>query len=133
LRLLIAEDSALIRKVTCLAFPSAQYELEDAGNGLEALARIEAAAEPFDAIVLDLQMPDMNGVGSSTRSPEGSGIAKRAKRNPPAAWRGCHPEEAVETTGPHRGGPAGMRRWTLALMAKLTTMRLRLPELLPAG
>jgi two-component system, chemotaxis family, chemotaxis protein CheY len=59
-RLLIVEDSELIRKVTRLAFP--RDELHDAANGLDALARLAAAREPFDAIVLDLQMPDMNGV-----------------------------------------------------------------------
>lgn len=60
MRLLIVEDSELIRKVTRLAFP--RDELHDAANGLEALARLAAAREPFDAIVLDPQMPDMNGV-----------------------------------------------------------------------
>jgi len=62
LRLLIVEDSALIRKVTHLAFPAREHELQEAANGVEALALIAAATQPFDAIVLDLQMPDMNGV-----------------------------------------------------------------------
>jgi two-component system chemotaxis response regulator CheY len=61
-RLLIVEDSALIRKVTHLAFPSREHELHEAENGLEAIGLIDAADRPFDAIVLDLQMPDMNGV-----------------------------------------------------------------------
>ena len=46
MRLLIVEDSALIRKVTHLAFPSREHELQ----------------QPFDAILLDLRMPGMNGV-----------------------------------------------------------------------
>jgi two-component system, chemotaxis family, chemotaxis protein CheY len=61
-RLLIVEDSELIRKVTRLAFPGAKYELEEAENGFGALAQLSLAQQPFDAIVLDLQMPDMNGV-----------------------------------------------------------------------
>jgi two-component system chemotaxis response regulator CheY len=61
-RLLIVEDSALIRKVTRLAFPSREHELHEAGNGLEAVGLVDRAAQPFDAIVLDLQMPDMDGV-----------------------------------------------------------------------
>jgi two-component system, chemotaxis family, chemotaxis protein CheY len=62
MRLLIVEDSALIRKVTQLAFPARAHELHEAGNGLEALALLSQAVQPFDAILLDLRMPDMNGV-----------------------------------------------------------------------
>ncbi|HYC32442.1 MAG TPA: response regulator [Gemmatimonadales bacterium] len=61
MRLLIVEDSALIRKVTRLAFPSRSHELHEAENGVQAMALLAHAA-PFDAIVLDLRMPDMNGV-----------------------------------------------------------------------
>jgi CheY-like chemotaxis protein len=61
-RLLIVEDSALIRKVTRLAFPSREHELQEAENGVEALAILDAVNQPFDAILLDLQMPSMNGV-----------------------------------------------------------------------
>jgi two-component system chemotaxis response regulator CheY len=61
-RLLIVEDSALIRKVTHLAFPGRDYHLEEAKNGVAALEAMIRADQPFDAIVLDLQMPDMNGV-----------------------------------------------------------------------
>ena len=62
MRLLIVEDSALIRKVTHLAFPVREHDLREAANGAEALAHIAGAPDPFDAIVLDLRMPDMNGV-----------------------------------------------------------------------
>ena len=62
MRLLIVEDSELIRKVTRLAFPAREYELQEAENGVSALALLATAARPFDAIVLDLRMADMNGV-----------------------------------------------------------------------
>jgi CheY-like chemotaxis protein len=61
-RLLIIENSELIRKMTSLAFPSREHELQEAENGLTALALLAGTGRPFDAIVLDLQMPDMNGV-----------------------------------------------------------------------
>jgi CheY-like chemotaxis protein len=61
-RLLIVEDSALIRKLAQLAFPPPAYEIQDAANGLEGLTRLANARHPFEAIILDLQMPDMNGV-----------------------------------------------------------------------
>jgi two-component system chemotaxis response regulator CheY len=60
MRLLIVDDSELMRKVTRLAFRGV-HELEEAPTGLEALGRLAAARDPFHAIVLDLQMPDMNG------------------------------------------------------------------------
>jgi two-component system chemotaxis response regulator CheY len=60
-RLLIVEDSELIRKVTRLAFRGA-HQLHEATNGREGLECLTAAIEPIDAIVLDLQMPDMDGV-----------------------------------------------------------------------
>ena len=61
-RLLIVEDSALLRKMSSLAFPRREYALHEAENGLKALAILARTPQPFDAIILDLQMPDMNGV-----------------------------------------------------------------------
>jgi two-component system, chemotaxis family, chemotaxis protein CheY len=62
MRLLIVEDSELIRQMTRLAFPPKENHLQDATNGVEALMHLSHAQQPFDAILLDLQMPDMNGV-----------------------------------------------------------------------
>jgi two-component system chemotaxis response regulator CheY len=62
MRLLIVEDSELIRKVTRLAFPRREHEIVEAENGLQALEVLDQAAQPFDAILLDLRMPEMNGV-----------------------------------------------------------------------
>lgn len=62
MRLLIVEDSALIRRVTHLAFPGRTHDLHEAENGLQAIGILQASAVPFDAIVLDLRMPGMNGV-----------------------------------------------------------------------
>lgn len=62
MRLLIVEDSALIRKVTHLAFPSRGHDLHEAENGLEALQLLQGTTQSFDVILLDLRMPGMNGV-----------------------------------------------------------------------
>jgi len=97
MRLLIVEDSALIRKVTRLAFPSREHELHEAENGLEAVALVDSAERPFDAILLDLQMPDMDGVAFiralrqrplhretpiviATSEPETSALVREARR-----------------------------------------------------
>jgi two-component system, chemotaxis family, chemotaxis protein CheY len=55
------EDSELIRKVTRLAFPFKEHELYEAEDGKAALELLDNTAEPFDAILLDLRMPRMDG------------------------------------------------------------------------
>ena len=62
MRLLIVEDSPLVRRMYGLAFHRQDHELVEAGNGRQALDVIAASAEPFDLILLDLRMPDMDGV-----------------------------------------------------------------------
>ena len=62
MRLLVVEDSPLLRKMFGLAFPHQLNELMAAENGRDAMDLLEATAEPFDAVLLDLRMPDMDGV-----------------------------------------------------------------------
>ena len=46
MRLLIVEDSKLIRKVTSLAFPPKHHDLHEAEDGQAALDLVDAATEP---------------------------------------------------------------------------------------
>jgi two-component system chemotaxis response regulator CheY len=62
MRILIVEDAALVRKMYALAFPPHQHELVPAENGRVALDLLGQAAAEFDLILLDLRMPDMDGV-----------------------------------------------------------------------
>jgi two-component system, chemotaxis family, chemotaxis protein CheY len=62
MRLLVVEDSPLLRKMFGLAFPQQFNELQQAENGREAMALLGDTRAPFDAVLLDLRMPDMNGV-----------------------------------------------------------------------
>jgi CheY-like chemotaxis protein len=62
MRLLVVEDSPLLRKMFGLAFPHQSNELQPAENGRVALELLQVIGEPFDAVLLDLRMPDMDGV-----------------------------------------------------------------------
>ena len=62
MRLLVVEDSPLLRKMFGLAFPHQSNELQPAENGRSAMELLRASTVPFDAVLLDLRMPDMNGV-----------------------------------------------------------------------
>ena len=62
MRLLVVEDSPLLRKMFGLAFPQQLNDLEPAENGRQAMELLNGSSEPFDAVLLDLRMPDMDGV-----------------------------------------------------------------------
>ena len=61
MRLLIIEDSPLVRRMYGLAFSRRDHDLVEVENGLQALDALAGASEPFDVILLDLRMPDMDG------------------------------------------------------------------------
>ena len=56
---LVAEDDAAIRKLICAIVRKQGVEVVSAADGAEALAH--ARSEPFDALLLDLMMPNENG------------------------------------------------------------------------
>ena len=62
MRLLVVEDSPLLRKMFGLAFPNQFHELRQAESGRHAMELLAAAPLPFDAVLLDLRMPEMDGV-----------------------------------------------------------------------
>ncbi|MEZ0333858.1 MAG: response regulator [Gemmatimonadales bacterium] len=62
MNVLIVEDSPLVRKMYGLAFSKREHDLVTAEDGRKALATLTAEPRPFDLILLDLRMPDMDGV-----------------------------------------------------------------------
>ena len=62
MQILIVEDSPLVQQMYGLAFPRREHELTAANDGREALTLLADPARRFDVVLLDLQMPGMNGV-----------------------------------------------------------------------
>ena len=56
---LVAEDDAAIRKLICAIVRKQGVDVVSASDGAEAIAR--AQSEPFDALLLDLMMPNESG------------------------------------------------------------------------
>ena len=59
-RVLVAEDNEINQEVVKVFFNDTQLQLEFANNGREALKM--AANQPFDLILMDMQMPEMDGL-----------------------------------------------------------------------
>jgi PAS domain S-box-containing protein len=63
-RILIAEDSALIRRVARLQLQELQYDVDVVHNGAEAVVAV--ATGGYDLVLMDMRMPEMDGL-SATR------------------------------------------------------------------
>jgi two-component system sensor histidine kinase/response regulator len=62
LRILLAEDNPVNQKLARLMLEAAGYEIDVAGNGQEALEKFSASPDGFHLILMDIQMPVMDGI-----------------------------------------------------------------------
>ena len=62
MKVLIVEDSPLVRKMYGLVFSKREQDLTTAEDGRKALDTLAGEQRRFDLILLDLRMPDMDGV-----------------------------------------------------------------------
>lgn len=67
LRVLLVDDNVFNQEVTCTILEEIEAVTEVANNGLEALQRLEEAQEPYDAVLMDMSMPVMDGLEASRR------------------------------------------------------------------
>jgi len=72
-RLLLAEDNLINQKVAVAILSNAGYQVDTVLDGVEAVRA--AAAQNYDAILMDCQMPELNGYQATAaiRAQEGSG------------------------------------------------------------
>ena len=67
-RILLAEDNFTNQRIVELILNKAGSSVDIAVNGLEALAMVAAAREagtPYDAVLMDIQMPEMDGYNAT--------------------------------------------------------------------
>ncbi len=65
LRVLVAEDNGVNQKVALAMLRHLGYRADLAGNGLEAVDAVRRV--PYDVVFIDLQMPELDGVGATKR------------------------------------------------------------------
>ncbi len=61
-RILLAEDNPVNLKLATLILTKAGYKVESAGNGKETVEQFTSAPDKFDLILMDIQMPEMDGL-----------------------------------------------------------------------
>jgi two-component system chemotaxis response regulator CheY len=61
MRMMTVDDSSVVRKIIRAASEVLEYDLEEAESGIEALEILEKLNGQVDLILLDWNMPGMNG------------------------------------------------------------------------
>ena len=68
MRILLVDDNAINQKVAVRILQQFGYQPEVAGNGREALDKLDH--QPFDFIFMDVMMPEMDGLEATRHDPQ---------------------------------------------------------------
>jgi two-component system, sensor histidine kinase and response regulator len=66
IRILVAEDNPVNKQLAVVMLQKAGYSVKTADNGREALDVFTSEAEKYDLILMDVQMPEMDGMDAAT-------------------------------------------------------------------
>lgn len=61
-KVLVAEDEESIREFIVINLTRSGYSVEQAGNGVEALKKFHEDEQSFDVAILDIMMPELDGL-----------------------------------------------------------------------
>lgn len=62
MKILIADDDSFVRDMLCAILESAEYMVDTAENGAEAMKKIVAPSAEYDLIISDMNMPEKSGL-----------------------------------------------------------------------
>ncbi len=65
MRVLVAEDNVVNQKVALRLLSRLGITADVVANGAEALAAVRDAAVPYDVVLMDVQMPVLDGLGAT--------------------------------------------------------------------